>query len=78
MTENEHQTDKPTNSEHKRPRYRVRPVVTPVRGSKNLQATPGKRDEAYLRPETEDDDGYDPFSDRPPTCDPTFEQDPWQ
>ncbi len=78
MTENEHQTDKPTNSAYKRPLYRIRPVVTPAHGSKNLQASPEKRDEAYLRPETEDDDGYDPFSDRPPTYDPTFEQDPWQ
>ena len=31
----------------------------------------------YLRAENEDDDGYDPFSDRPPERDPLFERDPW-
>lgn len=31
----------------------------------------------FLRPEGEDDDGYDPFSDRPPREEPLFERDPW-
>lgn len=31
----------------------------------------------YLRAENEDDDGYDPFSDRPPEREPLFERDPW-
>ena len=31
-----------------------------------------------LRPAQEDDDGYDPFSDRPPTPEPTFQEDPWR
>ncbi len=30
-----------------------------------------------LRAENEDDDGYDPFSDRGPTPEPLFERDPW-
>jgi hypothetical protein len=30
-----------------------------------------------LRAEDEDDDGYDPFSDRRPRPEPTFESDPW-
>lgn len=32
---------------------------------------------AYLRAENEDDDGYDPYSDRPATPEPLFERDPW-
>ena len=31
----------------------------------------------YARAENEDDDGYDPWSDRPPTPEPLFERDPW-
>ena len=31
----------------------------------------------YLRAENEDDDGYDPYSDRPPVAEPLFERDPW-
>lgn len=32
---------------------------------------------AYLRAENEDDDGYDPYSDRPAAPEPLFERDPW-
>lgn len=31
----------------------------------------------FLRAENEDDDGYDPFSDRKPAPEPLFERDPW-
>lgn len=31
----------------------------------------------YLRAANEDDDGYDPYSDRPATPEPLFERDPW-
>lgn len=31
----------------------------------------------YKRAENEDDDGYDPYSDRPPEVEPLFERDPW-
>ena len=51
-------------------------------------ATPGTRAESgetarervessFARAENEDDDGYDPWSDRPPTPEPLFERDPW-
>lgn len=30
----------------------------------------------YRRPENEDDDGYDPYSDRP-AYEPQYEEDPW-
>ncbi|MBR1828107.1 MAG: hypothetical protein IJ781_01160 [Atopobiaceae bacterium] len=32
---------------------------------------------AYLRAANEDDDGYDPYSDRPARPEPLFERDPW-
>lgn len=31
----------------------------------------------FRRPESEDDDGYDPWSDRPAEHEPLFEEDPW-
>lgn len=31
----------------------------------------------YIRAENEDDDGYDPYSDRRPEREPLFEADPW-
>ncbi len=31
----------------------------------------------FLRAENEDDDGYDPYSDRRPVSEPLFECDPW-
>lgn len=39
-------------------------------------ATAPQRDE-FIRAENEDDDGYDPYSDRRPTPEPLFERDPW-
>ena len=34
-------------------------------------------DEEFIRAENEDDDGYDPYSDRRPQEEPLFERDPW-
>ncbi len=31
----------------------------------------------FARAENEDDDGYDPYSDRRPRTEPLFERDPW-
>ena len=36
------------------------------------------RDDPYLRAPNEDDDGYDPYSDRPARREPLFEEDPWR
>lgn len=44
------------------------------------QAAPApaaKPADPFIRAENEDDDGYDPYSDRPPTREPMFERDPW-
>ena len=38
---------------------------------------PSRKHDAFRRAETEDDDGYDPYSDRPPTPEPLFQADPW-
>ena len=35
------------------------------------------RQDPFARAEQEDDDGYDPYSDRPPTPEPIFQRDPW-
>lgn len=35
------------------------------------------KDDPFVRPENEDDDGYDPYSDRPPAREPLFEENPW-
>ena len=37
---------------------------------------PAHRDPC-IRAENEDDDGYDPYSDRPPTPEPLFQENPW-
>lgn len=34
-------------------------------------------DDPFLRAENEDDDGYDPYSDRPAPPEPLFSEDPW-
>ena len=36
-----------------------------------------ERNREFLRAENEDDDGYDPYSDRRPDPEPLFERDPW-
>lgn len=35
------------------------------------------RQDPFARAEQEDDDGYDPYSDRPPMPEPVFQRDPW-
>lgn len=45
-------------------------------GSRRVAAE-GDQTRAFLRPEREDDDGYDPFSDRPP-LQAAVEEDPWR
>lgn len=35
------------------------------------------RQDPCIRAENEDDDGYDPYSDRLPDPEPLFERDPW-
>lgn len=49
-----------------------------------MQAAPAREEgdekptDPYIRAENEDDDGYDPYSDRRPEREPLFEADPWR
>ena len=44
-------------------------------GSGHLR--PAASGDPFVRAENEDDDGYDPFSDRPAEREPLFSEDPW-
>ena len=55
--------------------------AAPAPSGAQRPAAPGRvptqpRDE-FIRAENEDDDGYDPYSDRRPPPEPLFERDPW-
>ena len=47
---------------------------TPSRGRKAASSGPS---DPFVRAEAEDDDGYDPYSDRPPAPERLFERSPW-
>ena len=47
------------------------------RGPGPAEPTREEVDRAFARAENEDDDGYDPWSDRRPEPEPLFERDPW-
>lgn len=46
-------------------------------GAARPEASKTPATDPFLRAENEDDDGYDPFSDRRPSPEPLFERDPW-
>ena len=47
----------------------------PVKKPAAKQSAPKQSE--FIRAENEDDDGYDPYSDRRPEVEPLFERDPW-
>lgn len=51
--------------------------VAPAAPKTSPKPAPKPRD-LYIRAENEDDDGYDPYSDRRPEREPMFEADPWR
>ncbi len=52
--------------------------ATSVTKTKSASHTTSNRTQsAFLRAENEDDDGYDPYSDRHPEPEPFFDRDPW-
>lgn len=61
----------PPQTAAQRSHYKLIPSTTPLHSS----AT--SKQHAFLRPENEDDDGYDPYSDRPATTEPFFQANPW-
>ena len=46
-------------------------------GAASGSASDQPANDPFIRAENEDDDGYDPFSDRPPTPEPLFQENPW-
>lgn len=57
--------------ESRRSRTRTEQTANPSAACSALRQDP------FVRAEREDDDGYDPYSDRPPTPEPVFQRDPW-
>ncbi|MCI8424111.1 MAG: hypothetical protein HFJ72_00365 [Adlercreutzia sp.] len=53
----------------------VAPAPGGVRGA--VPPSSAVADDPFLRAENEDDDGYDPYSDRPAPREPLFQEDPW-
>lgn len=67
----------------KRPSYVLVPKTTPLPSQADACHTPSRScgqdspgTSEFLRPAGEDDDGYDPYSDRQPSV-ALFEEDPW-
>ena len=67
-----------------KPRYTLKPATTPLPSQiaaaaheTGRSAETARPADPFIRPEAEDDDGYDPYSDRPPTPEPTFQENPW-
>ena len=56
-----------------KPQVTAQPVAHKDTDSKKAQVV----DPEFARAENEDDDGYDPYSDRRPVSKPLFERDPW-
>ena len=62
--------------------YTIKLQTTPLPGKAGKGPIPGSPSEQpandpFIRAENEDDDGYDPYSDRPPTPEPLFQENPW-
>ena len=55
------------------PQVKAQGAVRKDADSKKAQVV----DPEFARAENEDDDGYDPYSDRRPVNEPLFERDPW-
>ena len=54
------------------------PQTTSGAGNKDTAARAAEEERReFIRAENEDDDGYDPYSDRRPVSEPLFERDPW-
>lgn len=51
--------------------------AAPTRSEKPLATPESDENREFIRAENEDDDGYDPYSDRRPLSEPLFEADPW-
>lgn len=52
-------------------------LVPPPSASPRIAPPCVASDDPFLRAANEDDDGYDPYSDRPAPPEPLFQEDPW-
>lgn len=52
-------------------------VAGAAKPAASISASKSKPASPFVRAENEDDDGYDPYSDRPARKEPLFERDPW-
>ena len=60
-------------------RYVTKPKPSKSTVKNDMSKAPNKLQEnPYLRAEVEDDDGYDPYSDRPVEREHMFQRDPWK
>ena len=59
------------------PQVTARKDVATAAKQVTAQAAAQVVDPEFARAENEDDDGYDPYSDRRPASEPLFERDPW-
>ena len=59
----------------KSPLEKPKPLQTFTK--KKLVKKSAPKQSEFIRAENEDDDGYDPYSDRRPEVEPLFERDPW-
>lgn len=64
----------------KSPLEKPKPLQTSTKEKLAKKPAPKKsapKQSEFIRAENEDDDGYDPYSDRRPEVEPLFERDPW-
>ena len=54
-----------------------KPKSSQTSTKKKLVKKSAPKQSEFIRAENEDDDGYDPYSDRCPEVEPLFERDPW-
>lgn len=59
----------------KSPLEKPKPLQTSTKEKLVKKSVPKQSE--FIRAENEDDDGYDPYSDRRPEAEPLFERDPW-
>lgn len=65
-----------TNSASEDEQGRARKTAEELLAEAARKHVPAHRDPC-IRAESEDDDGYDPYSDRPAEREPLFSEDPW-
>ena len=67
----------PTRDPHAHIVTKPLPSQAAGKGGVAKRAAGQRPDDPFIRAENEDDDGYDPYSDRPPAPEPLFSEDPW-